>query len=282
MRYLKTYNERLKSWTYDYAAKKLGEIGHTKRSQRMKEWAIEVREKEILNDVKLAQEKNKEFGVFSATVYNAINDRKILSGNFYLEMTVESEVFSDRVYDWLWEYHERNKLTDLSMMLEFALIPADEETYLKMREDSEDLNHLNENWFYNGRYWINYIDVNLYKGFNQKFEVSEFYSKDGIKFIFNSRRDAVKFKKIVVDALEGKTNWSSYKKSDGIATQADCFKSIIYDDNTWNALLGNIEVDTNKDILSYPGDAVNLLTEDVYLNALNAVKNMSVNRYYID
>lgn len=282
MRYLKTYNERLKSWKYEDVARKLDSIGHVKRSQKMREWANKVREKEILNDVKLAQEKNKEFGVFSATVYNTGNNGKLLSGNFYLEMTVESEVFSERVYDWLYYYHRDGEVDDLSMMLEFALIPADEETYLKMTEDNEDLNHLNLNWRYNGRYWINYIDVNLYKGFNPKFEVSQFYSKDGIKFLFNSRRDAVKFKKIVVDTLEGKTNWSSYKKRDGMVTQADCFKSIIYDDNTWNALLGNIEVDINKDILSYPADAVNLLTEDVYLNALNAVKNMSVNRYYID
>lgn len=282
MRYLKTYNERLNAWRYEVAARKLDSIGHVKRSQKMREWANKVREKEILNDVKLAQEKNKEFGVFSATVYNVIDDIELLSGNFYLEMTVESGTFSDRVYDWLWEYHKSNKLTDLSMMLEFALIPADEETYLKMRKDDEDLNHLNLNWLSSGKYWINYIDVNLYKGFNQKFEVSDFYSKDGIKFIFNSRRDAVRFKKLIVDALEGKTNWSSYKTRDGIISQADEFKSIIHTDDIWNEILGNIEKDTNKDILSYPGDAVNLLTEDVYLNALNAVKNMSINRYYID
>ena len=288
MKHLKSYNlfEELKSTTYKSAGDKFTNIGHKRRGAELLDYATKVELREKSEKLLQAQNKNKEFGTFDITMLRGWggNKKEIFSGKFYLQMCLESDWFKDQLWDWLDEGMDWN----MGIATEFAIIPADDET-LKMIETSEDkdIEYLRNNsmWGDDYRYWTNRLWITLAGngGTPKSFAgLGGFEDRDGFSFYFNSRSEAMRFKNLLTDTLEGKNNWSSWRERT-IATQLK--DTVVLDEENWREKLmskflpgreGGYELD-NPD--TWPK---NPFTEDAYKRAVDAVRRMSVNGLYID
>ena len=293
MKHLKSYNlfEELKSTTYKSAGDKFTNIGHKRRGAELLDYATKVELKEKSQKLLQAQNQNKEFGLFDITMLRGWGDNRksIFSGKFYLQMCLESDWFKDQLWDWLDEGMDWN----MGIAMEFAIIPPDDET-LKMIETSEDKDieyfRNNSMWSDDYRYWSNRLWITLC-GTNaiplSKAGLGGFEDRDGFSFYFNSRSEAMRFRNLVADTLEGKTNWSSWRERT-IATQLK--DTVVLDEENWREKLmskflqsrclngreDGYELD-NPD--TWPK---NPFTEDAYKRAVDAVRRMSVNGLYLD
>ena len=294
---IEKFNEEHDSKTYYKYAKELKSLGHDNRSSRMEEWAkeVEIKEKEIEEEEKRKEKEAaykktldevKDFGLFDITVIGRKGD--LFSGKFYLETCLESDWFKDMRRDWLSEDMDWS----LGINMEFAIIPSDDET-LKMIESSEDEEvkyHQNQMWG-DYKYWMNRLWITLFKrDLVPSFKVHEFEGKDGISFRFNSRKESIRFKKLLVSTFEGTSNWGYWKNK----TIADQFKdSVVLDEEGWRKLLMDNYLrgkDNADELLLSKGIMVddpdtwpkNPFTGDVYDKSLDAIKRMSLNGLYRD
>lgn len=292
MKYLKRFNEELKATTYRSAGDKFTKMGHKRRGAELLDYATQVELKEKSQKLRQAQDENKEYGLFDITMTRGWggNKRDVFSGKFYLQMCLESDWFKDQRNDWLAEDMDWS----IGIAMEFAIIPADDET-LKMLETSEDgdIVYFRNNSMYDYRYWTNRLWISLFdKGCVPHFRCGfgGFEDRDGFSFHFNSRSDAMKFKNLLADTLEGKSNWGTWKDR----TIADQLKEvIILDEEDWRKLLMDHYLkwkDEADKLLLSKGIKVddpdtwpkNPFTEDTYKGAIEAVKRMSVNGLYRD
>ena len=288
MKHLKSYNlfEELKSTTYRSAGDKFTNIGHKRRGAQLLDYATKVELREKSEKLLQAQNENKEFGTFDITMLRGWGDnkREIFSGKFYLQMCLESDWFRDQFSDWLYEGMDWS----IGIATEFAIIPADDET-LKMIETSEDKDieyfRNNSMWGDDYRYWSNRLWITLC-GPNaiplSKAGVGGFEDRDGFSFYFNSRSEAMRFKKLLSDTLEGKTNWSSW----GDNTVASGLKAVVVlDEEDWREKLMSKFIPRREDEYEVDNPDTwpkNPFTEDAYKRAIDAVKGMSVNGLYLD
>ena len=292
MRYLKKINEYLKSSTYRSASDRLTKMGHKRRGAELSDYAneIEMQENKVLLD---SQEDSKDFGLFDLTIKRGFgsNQIEIFSGKFYLQMCLESDWFRDQLCDWLSD----DMNGSIGIAMEFAIIPADVETF-KIIEESEDKYIVyfrnNSSWgdykYWTNRLWITLFDKNAEPAF--RCGVAGFESRDNYTFYFNSRRDTMKFKKLLYETLAGESNWSSWRDKP-ISEQ---LKSVILlDEEDWRKLLMDHYLkykDDADELIIGKGIKVddpdtwpkNPFTEDIYKGVVDSVKRMSVNSLYID
>lgn len=285
MKYLKRFNEELKASTYKSAGDKFTKMGHTRRGGELLDYAQQVELKEKSQKLLQAQDENKEYGLFDITVATGYgsNKKDLFSGKFYLQMCLESDWFKDQRADWLYEGMDWS----LGLAMEFAIIPADDET-LKMLETSEekDVEYFRNNRMWGDyKYWTNRLWITICeKGGVTAYRttVGGFEDSDGYEFHFNSRGEAMKFKNLLSNTLEGKSNWSSWRDR----TIAYQLKSVIVlDEEQWRKLLMDHYLPTRQDeydITNPDGWPKNPFTEDTYKEAVDAVKRMSVNNLYRD
>lgn len=292
MKYLKRFNEELKSSTYKSAGDKFTKMGHTRRGGELLDYAQQVELKEKSQKLIEAQNENKEFGLFDITMKSGYgsNQKDLFSGKFYLQMCLESDWFKDQRVDWLAEGMDWS----LGLAMEFAIIPADDET-LKMIETSQDkdIEYFRNNSMYDYRYWTNRLWVTLFeKDMQPAFiaGVGGFEDRDKDRFVFNSRSDAMRFKKLLADTLEGKSTWGSWKGK----TQADQLKdAVVLEEEDWRKLLMDhyLKYKDNADqLLVSKGIMVddpdtwpkNPFTEDIHMKIVEAIRRMSVNSLYRD
>ena len=212
----------------------------------------------------------------------------LFSGKFYLETCLESHWFKDMRYDWLSEDMDWS----LGINMEFAIIPSDDET-LKMIESSEDeeVKYLQNQMWGDYKYWMNRLWITLFKrDLVPSFKVHGFEDRDGISFRFNSRKESIRFKKLLVSTFEGTSNWGYWNNK----TIAEQFKdSVVLDEEKWRKLLMDNYLrgkDNADELLLSKGIMVddpdtwpkNPFTEDVYDKSLEAIKRMSLNSLYRD
>lgn len=205
MKYLKKYNEELLPSTYRSASTKLRTIGHGRRSAEMEAYAKELEEKERLRKNEIRRQ-----GMISVDPFHLIflrgsygnppNEKVLCEGLFYIEPSFDWSWFQDMYADW----ENDNCSYTLSLPFEFGTMPADEETQQKFdaAPKSEDAY---EGVHYGTRMWLNIINEN-----EREVSVSGKYSwegRDGDYFVFGSRQEAIRFKKCLADAVEGKTQW---------------------------------------------------------------------------
>lgn len=293
MKYLKRFNEELKSSTYRKAGEMFSKMGHKRRGSELLDYAGQVELKEKSQKLLDAQNENKEFGIFDITMTSGYgsNKKDIFSGKFYLQMCLEGDWFKDARVDWLGEGMDYS----LGIAMEFAIIPADDETFQMLETSTdEDIEYLRNNSmfgdyrYWTNRLWITLIDKDLEPAFIAG--VGGFEDRDKFQFIFNSRSDAMRFKKLLADTLEGKSSWGSWRGK----TQADQFKdSVVLDEEDWRSLLMNhylkdrenaehllitkgIKVD---DVDTWPK---NPFSEDIHMKTVEAIRRMSVNGLYRD
>lgn len=223
MKYLKKYNEELLPSTYRSASTKLRTIGHGRRSAEMEAYAKELEEKERLRKNEIRRQ-----GMISVDPFHLIylkgsyggKETTLCEGLFYIEPSFDWSWFSDMYADW----ENDNCSYTLSLPFEFGTMPADAETQQKF--DAAPLSEESyEGVHYGTRMWLNIINQN-----EREVSISGKYSwegRDSDYFVFGSRQEAIRFKKCLADAVEGKTQWGKTGWSpEGIQSNFnDFFKS---------------------------------------------------------
>lgn len=286
MKYLKRFNEELKATTYRSAGDKFTKMGHKRRGAELLDYATQVELKEKSQKLLQAQNENKDYGLFDITMTRGwgVNKRDVFSGKFYLQMCLESDWFKDQLWDWIYEGMDWH----MGIAMEFAIIPSDDET-LKMLETSEDgdIVYLRNNsmWGDDYRYWTNRLWLTLCDKGAVPLCIAGaggFEDRDGFSFHFNSRSDAMKFRNLLANTLEGKSNWGSWNGR----TISDQLKStIIMDEEDWREKLMDKFLPGREDEYDINNPDTwpkNPFTEDTYKGAIESVKRMSVNGLYRD
>ena len=209
MKYLKKFNEELKGSTFRSAALKLKQLGHTRRSQEIESYAIDVEEREKKSQIEQRQKDMAQFGAFALTYYKVRWDSSkkahietpIMSGNFYLEPGFDYGWFGDMVYDWI---HDGSQY-GLFAPIEIGTSPADDLTIQKWNELESAGSFSEESW--QGVYFGTRLMAQICKegevGVTSN-GVCAWESRDSDIFVFSSRAEAMRFKKMIVEALEGK------------------------------------------------------------------------------
>lgn len=111
-------------------------------------------------------------------------------------------------------------------------------------------------------------------------KMNEFEDRDGYKFLFNSRSDAMKFKTLLANTLEGKSNWGSWN---GRTITDQLKQTIILDEEDWRKLLMDVFLpgrENEYDINDPDTWPKNPFTEEAHKRVVESVKKMSVNGLY--
>ena len=118
MRYLRKYNEELKSDTYKSAADKLAKMGHVKRPEELMKFHVAAKEKEKEEDKRKAIEEASELGTYKMTL-NGPNVR--FTGDFYVYFYWNNDNFDESYEDW-----KRFDTSSLWLQFDLAVLPASE------------------------------------------------------------------------------------------------------------------------------------------------------------
>jgi hypothetical protein len=215
MKHLKSINE-LKSSTYASAANKLKNMGHIRRAGELEQWTKEVQNKE-----KDAREL-ENFNSFKHDVPFKINLVKakwdsntksrnheiMMTGNFYLKPSFDEDWARDQYND----NTDEDGTTEYSyyMPFEVAIMPADDEAKELFRLIEDKLS----DEVYEGVYWLQRLYYKLInEGAKEITPTGEFSweCREGDEIVFENRAEALRFKKMFVDAVHGRNNFGNSK-----------------------------------------------------------------------
>jgi len=198
-------NEDLDPRTYISAADKLKSLGHIKRPEQLRAWAEVVRQREKDAKHKMALEEAKKLGQFQLRFTNG---QEVKFANCYIQLYFNSDYYlSEMLPEWL--DGERNSLWTQFM---FGVHPVSEEDLevLDWYVGGDVKQYINGN---NGIIWLQDVYINLT---NQNCK-----DEDGVKLpmvstgavsiecsefsevYFSNRREAIKFRNLLVDLFEG-------------------------------------------------------------------------------
>ena len=224
MKYLKRFNEELKGSTFRSAATKLKQLGHIRRSQEIESHAIDVEEREEKARIEQRTQWLKEQGPFRLQYYKVSwnsatkshNNDLLCEGNFYIEPSFDGDWFSDSGYD----YRQEDRKYGLFMYFEFGTTPADVETATAWKEIESKLSEE----AYDGMYYGTRMGIEIipegHAGVTSNGRCF-WEARDNDQFIFANRSEAMRFKKLLIEAIEGKIEWGKNKWNEkGIMT---CF-----------------------------------------------------------
>jgi hypothetical protein len=211
MRYLRKYNEELKSDTYKSAADKLTKMGHVKRPEELMKWHFLSKEKEKEEDKRKAIEEASELGVYKITMNGP--DGKF-TGDFYVYFYWDfnsNDNFEEKYEDW-------KSFDDTGLWLDFsfAVLPASEESKEFVNNVLDKRIGLTKD----GKCYLGAFNLNLTQGGNEYDEETDkktfvfkpnggFYWDEwtDISWHMADRVSAQKFKKILYDIFEGNIVW---------------------------------------------------------------------------
>ncbi len=270
MKYLRKFNEELKSSTYKSAATKLKQIGHIRRSGDIEKWSEEVAKKEM--DAKELENYNEfkhdvPFKVsLVRSLYNGQGNPRteevLVSGNFYIKPSFDSYWARDNYDDNV--NHAGDGTMNYRYMLPFdiGIMAADDETKEKFRAlDAE--NKISED-LYEGAYWPQRLYYPIIEEGSKIVEPNGEYfweCKENEELFFDSRSEAMRFKRMFVDAVHGRNDFGNTKWApEGLHKQLENFFS------------GNWISDDKKQPETF--------NDEAFQKFLNSVNRMSVNRLY--
>lgn len=289
MKHLKKYNEELKDWTYKQAAEKLKKLGHERRSKELEDWREIRKQQEQEKREKSRLERLSKFPSFQMEVRldswnpNTRSTTKgtesVVKGNFYVDIDCAFDMIDDHIYWWL-----ESKMNDrLSFMLDMGIIPADEEAKKSLNDAQDRLSE--EIW--DNALWGSYLLIYLTekgKDLNDSTKIEvELESRENNTIIFSTRRDALKFKRLLVAHFEGKNNFGggSTWAPDGPAPK---LKELFKGQEKYYTDIENIEdregITWIKDKYNIPEDSP--IKAEHYQKLVDAIKRMSVNDLYRD
>lgn len=274
MKHLRKFNEELKSSTYASAATKLKKMGHIRRSGELEEWT-----KEVVNKEKDARELNN-FNSFKHDVPFKINlvkakwnsntktrDHEIMmSGNFYLKPSFD--------YDWARDQYNDNTQDDGTteysyyMPFEVGIMAADEETKEKFRVIESQLS----DEVYEGVYWLQRLYYKIInEGAREITPTGEFSweCRESDEIMFENRPEALRFKKMFVDAVHGRNTFGNSRWCPSMHEQLKKF------------FLGDWLQKYNRDTKSYDKvDRSDVFNEEAFKRFLDSTNRMSINQLY--
>jgi hypothetical protein len=139
MRYLRKFNEELKSDTYRRASYKLKKLGHEDRAKELSDWSKKVQNDE--NMVKWEENKSQfsKFGKFKLNITNP-ETNKTFTGDFYLDLVLDRMSFEDSLDEII---SDRKGV----FWIAIGIIPVDEKTL------NDCMQYLPDNDMYNGFFW---------------------------------------------------------------------------------------------------------------------------------
>lgn len=139
MRYLRKFNEELKSDTYRRASYKLKKLGHEDRAKELSDWSKKVGNDE--NMVKWEENKSEfsKFGKFRLEITNT-KTKNTFIGGFYLSLVLDRLGFEDSLEDVKGDKSG-------TFWIAIGIIPADEKTL------NDCMRYLPDNDMDNGFFW---------------------------------------------------------------------------------------------------------------------------------
>jgi len=198
-------NEDLDPRTYISAADKLKSLGHIKRPEQLRAWAEVVRQREKDAKHKMALEEAKKLGQFQLRF---VKGSEIKFANCYIQLFFNSDYYlSEMLPEWL--DLDRNSLWSQFI---FGFHPVSEEDLevLNWYVGDDIKGYTNSN---NGIIWLQDVYINMT---NQKCKDEDgvklpmvstgVVSIEGCEFnevYFSNRREAIKFRNLLVDLFEG-------------------------------------------------------------------------------
>lgn len=179
----------------------------------------------------------------------------IMTGDFYIDISIDGSSIAD--------YFTENCISDgniednssFYIFLQMGFIPTDD------YDDFYDLeNHLDKWLIYDGVYWNTNLDL-VIKVKDGKLEPTgeySFDSRDSVSLMFHNRKEAFKFKKLLSGSLEGKNEF----------VHSNTLKDDLLD------------IFLNKS--GYTKLPTELFNQDSFYRICKSIKNLSLNKLYID
>ena len=199
-------NEELKPQTYISAADKLKNLGHIKRPEQLRAWAETIKQREVEAKHKMTLEQAKKLGQFQLRFVG--RGSEIRFANCYIQLYFNSDYYlSEMLPEWL--DGERNALWTQFM---FGIHPVSSEDLevLDWYVGGDVKQYTNGN---NGIIWLQDVYINLTNqshiapdGVKLPMVSTGAVSIEGSEFsevYFSNRREAIKFRNLLVDLFEG-------------------------------------------------------------------------------
>ena len=198
MKYLKRFNEELKSQTYLSAARKLKKMGNPtslKRAAVLTDWADETELKETIAKWEKEVEEYSKFGSIRLSIGEGSN---IYTGNFYTDFTFDGFAFEDN-----YEY-EKNESVDGNFSSEIyipvGIIPTTKEGLDKC------LQIIDTEYFTNGFFWGIHIMIKFNVVDNERIEFTGMsFDSDGDINAKLTSNAAIKLKELLYRLLTDKS-----------------------------------------------------------------------------
>lgn len=201
-------NEELKPQTYISAADKLSKLGHIKRPEQLKAWAETIKQREVEAKHKMALEEAKKLGQFQLRFVG--RGSAVRFANCYIQLYFNSDYYKNELLP-EWMDFDRDNLWPQFM---FGVHPVSEEDLevLNWFSDGDIKGYTNRA---NGIIWLQDVYINLstqsYKedvegGEKLPLTPSGVISIEGSEFsevYFANRREAIKFRNLLVGLFEG-------------------------------------------------------------------------------
>lgn len=209
MKYLKRFNEELLPSTYISAASKLKALGHKRRAAELEDWKKQVEEAEKKMRLNQRLRELEGWGQFRLkfcktkwdSKTKAHNYEPFFEGNFYIEPSFPYDWFHDMMHD---SEHED---FSLSLPIELGVMPADGETKIGF-EKCKLAGEIWEGQYWPTRVWIQIFDTGRRIPEKPK---CNYESQDNDIFFFSTRAEAIRFKKLLIEAILGQNDWGKNK-----------------------------------------------------------------------
>lgn len=149
MKYLKKFNEELRTGTYFSAARKLKKLGHTDRASELEDWGNKVESRENLVKWRDVLQDYSPFGLFKVKISGKKGQQ--LVGDFALFIQFDELAFEDS-----YEYQRQgdvDNIKGLSIPMFIGLVPTSEDLITKCEEV------MPEPEFGNGFYWGMFVSI---------------------------------------------------------------------------------------------------------------------------
>ena len=273
MKHLKTINE-LKSSTYKSAANKLKQMGHIRRSGELEQWTKEVENKEkdareLSNFNSFKHDVPFKINLVKAKWDPASKTRKhdiMITGNFYLKPSFDDSWAHDQYTD---NVQEDGTVEYVYYMpFEVGVMAADEETKEKFRAIESQLS----DEVYEGVYWSQRLYYKLINEGSKEMTPTGDFSwecRESDEIMFENRAEALRFKKMFVDAVHGRNTFGNSKWVPNMNEQLKKF------------FLGDWLQRYNRDTKSYDKiDRSDIFNEEAFQRFLDSTNKMSINQLY--
>ena len=274
MKYLRKFNEELRSSTYKSAATKLKQLGHVRRSGEIEKWSEEVENKERdarelanLNDYK--QEAPFKINLVKSKYNSSTKSRyneTILTGNFYLKLSFDDSWARDSYVDNV----DPDGVTEYNynMPFEIGMMAADDETKEKFRVIEDQLS----DEVYEGVYYPQRLYYKLITEASREITPDgTFYweCRESDEIMFENRAEALRFKKAFVDAVNGRNNFGNSRWCPNLHESLKRF------------FMGEWIQKYNRDTKSYDKvDRTEIFNEESFKRFLDSTNRMSINQLY--